>query len=278
LIHCALSPADKQQIQLFCFGNFGVARQNFLQNTEKSEINNGLSIEAYMGRSAGNLIVFIFLCFASQTAMAGEPGMVHDSNSLYASALDPEQVDSRQAADQSGGFFYRGFADQRTPMTGNEKWHFYLNSAYGPRSFFYNLAGAGIQQARNAVPEWGQGMEGYSKRFGSVFGQKTIAKSVQFGLGSLLHEDPRYFASRHSGIVKRSLYAVGQGFISYKDSGGARFAYSRLAGTAAGAIISRQWHPEADRTAGQYIGAIASSIALEAVKNLAYEFWPRKKS
>jgi hypothetical protein len=230
-----------------------------------------------MGRTAGTLIAFIFLCFASQTAMAEEPGIINAGSSPHASALDPEQVDSKQAADQSSGFFYKGFADQRTPMTGNEKRHFYLKSTYGPLSFVYILAGAGINQARNAVPEWEQGVEGYSKRFGSSFSQKAIAKSVQFGLGSLLHEDPRYFASRHSGIVKRALYAVGQEFISYKDSGGARFAYTRLAGTAAGAIISRQWRPEADRTAGRYIGSIASSIAVEAAKNLIGEFWPRKK-
>ena len=230
-----------------------------------------------MGRSAGALITLIFLCFASQTAMAEEPGQDYAGISPYVLSLDPEQAESKPVADQPGGFFYKGFADQRTPMTGHEKWHFYLESTYGPLSFASSLAGAGINQARDAVPEWGQGVEGYSKRFGSSFCQKAIAKSVQFGLGSLLHEDPRYFSSRHSGIVKRALYAAGQNFISYKDSGGARFSYTRLAGTATGAIISRQWRPEAYRTAGQYIGSIASSIGVEAAKNLAREFWPWKK-
>jgi hypothetical protein len=243
----------------------------------KSGINNRLPLEDRMGRSAGILIIFISLCFACCPATAEESGIIVNNDSANDADCNPNQAASRHTPAASEGFLFHGTADQRTPMTGGEKLNFYLKSTYGPRSFLYSMAGAGIQQARNSTPEWGQGVEGFSKRFGSSFGQKAIAKSIQFGLGSLLHEDPRCFPSRHSSFVKKALYAVGQEFIVYKDSGGAGFAYTRLAGTTAGVIISRQWHPEADRTVARYIGAIASSIALEAAKNLANEFRPWKK-
>jgi hypothetical protein len=139
------------------------------------------------------------------------------------------------------------------------------------------LTGAGINQARDAVPEWGQGMAGYGKRFASSFAQKAVDRSIRLGMGALLHEDPRYFASNKSGILKRTLYAAGQTFVAHKDSGETRFAYSRFVGVFSAAYISRQWYPDAYHETGHYLSATAVSLGINIGKTVFFEFWPDVK-
>ena len=166
---------------------------------------------------------------------------------------------------------------QLAPLTGRQKFRFYLRSTYGSTSLAFSLTGSGINQARDAVPEWGQGMAGYGKRFASSFAQKAVDRSIWLGMGALWHEDPRYFASNRSGIWKRTLYAAGQTFVAHKDSGGTRFAYSRFVGAFSAAYISRQWYPDAYHTTSDYLSAGATSIGIGMAKKVFFEFWPDMK-
>src|SRR5512140_3185087 len=49
-------------------------------------------------------------------------------------------------------------------------------------------ANAGIQQARNSPHEWGGGIAGYGKRFGSSFGGHIVKNSIKYPVASLRHE------------------------------------------------------------------------------------------
>jgi hypothetical protein len=160
------------------------------------------------------------------------------------------------------------------PLNGREKFRFYLRSTYGPASFAYTFAGSWINQTRDMVPEWGQGMEGYGKRFGSSYGQKVVKNSIRLGLVDLMQEDPRYFASSRSGIWSRTEYAIGQAFISHKDSGGIRVGYSKFISSFAASYVAHQWYPDTYHTAGDYLTGGALSIAIDAGKNVWSEFWP----
>lgn len=167
-----------------------------------------------------------------------------------------------------------GTVQNPRPMTDREKLRFYLKNVYGPQAFAYSVAGAGIAQARDDVPEWGQGMEGYGKRLALRVGRRSIKYSIHSGLGILLHEDPRYFTSNRSGFRARSLYAAGQTFVSHKDSGGIRPAYSRFVGIVSATYISREWRPQADQTFSQYAYSSAIWLGIDAAKNVFNEFWP----
>src|ERR1035438_2003307 len=65
----------------------------------------------------------------------------------------------------------------------------YAFDAFGP----YSVAGAaiiaGIHQASNAPPESKQGVEGYSKRFGSEYGIALVATTTRYGLSEAFKED-----------------------------------------------------------------------------------------
>ena len=163
---------------------------------------------------------------------------------------------------------------QPAPLTGPEKFRYYLRTTYGPGSFAYTFAGSWINQARDAVPDWGQGMEGYGKRFGSSYGQKVIKNTIRLGLVEAMHEDPRYFASDRSGIWNRTEYAVWQTFLSHKDSGGTRPAYSRWISGFTASYAAHQWYPDSYHDVGDYLEGGGISFGLDIAKNVWSEFWP----
>jgi hypothetical protein len=223
---------------------------------------------------------FLFFIIFPIGALAIPPGdndapsyFAIEGPELNADALDPMPT----APTQAPRFAPSSSALNPAPFTGREKFHFYLRSTFGPIPVLASLGGSGIRQAWDSVPEWGQGMEGYGKRVASSLAQKAVKRSIHLGIASLLHEDPRYVASGRSGIWRRTLYAVGKTFVSQKISGGTRFAYSRFAGAYGAAIISRQWYPKDDRTAGDIFSAGVISISLDVAGNVFEEFWPSLK-
>jgi len=172
----------------------------------------------------------------------------------------------------SGGMDY-------SPLTPGEKFHLYLKSTVEPISIFASAFSAGYNQAVDSVPDWGQGMTGYGKRFASSLGQGEVDKTVRSSLKILLREDPRFFYSNRQGIRERTLHALSETFVAHKDSGGVRPDYSSFVGIASSVYISRQWRPESERTANEYIKGAAISIGTQSAKNVFMEFWPdiRKK-
>ena len=160
------------------------------------------------------------------------------------------------------------------PLTPGEKLHLYMKSSTDPVSIFAGAFSAGYNQAVDSVPEWGQGMEGYGKRFASSLGQKAVDRTVHSGLKILLREDPRFIYSGRHSIRARTFHALGDTFVAHKDSGGTRPDYSWFAGMASGVYVSRQWHPESARTATGYIQGMATSTGIQLAKNVFTEFWP----
>jgi hypothetical protein len=227
-----------------------------------------------MRSTTGILTALAFICFLSTPAISADFDDGMNGAPGYFSLLGSGPADLSSMETQSPALPPKISLEPPMPMTGGEKWRYYLKATFELRSYAFSMAGAGIAQARDSVPEWGQGMEGFSKRFGSGFSQKVVEKSVQFGLVNLFDEDPRYFPSCRPGIIRRALHAASEEFISHKDSGGTRIGYTRFMAATTGVLVSRQWYPKADRTAGHYAGAIATSIAVAAAKNLFNEFWP----
>jgi hypothetical protein len=172
---------------------------------------------------------------------------------------------------------FKSLSEPPAPMTGRQRLKFYLSSTFGINPILRTSAVAGINQARDTVPEWGQGMEGYSIRFASSFGSRIIKNTVHHGIGSLLHEDPRYYPSGRSDVWSRSFYAAGQTFITHNDTGDTCFAYSRMLGTVSSIYLSREWYPEQKRTVSEYLTSTATSIGFDAAKNIFREFWPDVK-
>jgi hypothetical protein len=163
---------------------------------------------------------------------------------------------------------------QYVPLTDREKWRYYWYSTYGPVAFLRVTAASGIDQARDDNPEWGQGMEGYGKRFASKFGHRIVKRSIHHGLAALLKEDPRYIRADREGFFPRAFYAASRTFITRTDAGGERFATSQITGIFAGSFISRTWHPESDRSSRAALESAVFSLGVNMALNGLKEFWP----
>jgi hypothetical protein len=162
-----------------------------------------------------------------------------------------------------------------TPLTVGGKLRHYLDSTAGPGSLALTAFVAGYHQATDAVPEWGQGMEGYGKRYASSLGHKAVGHAARFGMQALLGEDPRYlFAPPQEAVRPRVWHAAKQTFLANKDGGGVRPNYSYFTSVAVGTYVSRQWRPEGDRDALECLQSAAVSVGVHTAKNVFKEFWP----
>ncbi len=160
------------------------------------------------------------------------------------------------------------------PLTGSERFNYYLHHTFGPLAIARSTVWSGINQAADTPSEWGQGMKGYGRRLADKLGQHAIKDSIQDGMAALFHEDPRYIPSRRNGIGSRTAYALEHAFLVYRNDGTTKFADSHLIAAFGTAAISRTWYPQSHRTVGGTLEAGAISYGVDAGMAVVREFWP----
>ena len=150
----------------------------------------------------------------------------------------------------------------------------YLFDAYGPYPIAGAALAAGINQVSNAPPEWGQGGEGFSKRFGSDFAVAAIGTSTRFGLAEVLKEDTLYYHCECSGIWPRMSHAVTSTFIARHGEDGNRvFSIPAIVAPYAGTMAAvYDWYP--DRYGAKDAFRMGNYSLLAYVgENIALEFF-----
>jgi hypothetical protein len=139
------------------------------------------------------------------------------------------------------------------------------------------LAGAtaGINQATNRNPAWGQGGKAFAKRFGAAYADQAISNYMTDAiLPSILHQDPRYYRLGEGSFSRRTRYALTRILRTRTDSGAMAWNYSEVGGTVIAAGIGAAYYPEQQRNAGNVFGRFGLQIATDAGFNLLKEFWP----
>ena len=81
---------------------------------------------------------------------------------------------------------------------------------------------AGINQADKTPPEWGQGAEGYNKRFTSDFGIAAVTTTTRYALSEAFHEDTLYYRCECKGMFRRLSHAVISTFTARRGDDGHR--------------------------------------------------------
>lgn len=135
---------------------------------------------------------------------------------------------------------------------------------------------AGVSQAQNSEPGYGQGAVGYTKRFGAYAADGTIENFFAGAiLPSVLHQDPRYFQSGRGGFWRRTGYSVSRIFVTRTDSGRHQFNYSEIFGSAISAGISTySYHPQGDRTLSNAASVWGTQVGYDTITIVVKEFWP----
>jgi len=171
--------------------------------------------------------------------------------------------------------------DKVPPMTVSQKFSTTVRGLIDPFEFGEMTIAAGIGQASNSIPEYGQGFEGYGKRYITAYADNAVENFMANAiLPSLLHQDPRYYQLGHGGVARRTLHAFSRLFITRTDSGGEQFNYSEVFGAGMAAAISDYgYHPSSDRSMGNVASVWGTQMGWDLSLYILKEFWPdfRKK-
>ena len=162
-----------------------------------------------------------------------------------------------------------------TPITPGQKFWIAAHDGFDPFSWVTTGLFAGVAQWHNQSREFGQGAQGYAKRYGAAFADGAIANFMSEAiLPSLLHEDPRYFRLGQGSFFHRVGYTISRELITRRDSGAACFNISEIAGNLGAAALSNLYYPPSERSAGETMERFAVNIVSDAGFNVLKEFWP----
>jgi hypothetical protein len=171
--------------------------------------------------------------------------------------------------------FNVSYNENAVPLSPKQKLHLAFHSATDPVTFGIAGFDAGISQARNEFPGYGQGMQGYAKRFGAAYADNfdgTMLGNAIFPI--LFRQDPRYFRRGRGSLPSRLFYALSTTAWSRSDSGKYGPNYSNLLGNLAAGGISNLYYPASDRGAGLTFERGFTVTAYGAIGGVFNEFWP----
>ncbi len=164
---------------------------------------------------------------------------------------------------------------QVLPISWKEKFAITAKGTFDPYEFGIVGVVAGIRQAENAYPGFGQGASGYAKRYGAAFADQVDGNIMSGAVfPSILRTDPRYFRRAKGRFGRRFGYAVSRVLVTRKDSGGNLFNIPEFAGNATAIAISNVYYPASDRSFTSSVSGFTVQMGIDAFGNELKEFWP----
>ena len=232
---------------------------------------------------------------ATQTSGTLHPGEIYEAPQItlpsVTTAIDvqvtasPEEVAQAQIEAEEKqrvlGFipnFYVSYVSNPAPLTTKQKFELAWKTNLDPITFAATGAIAGIQQAQNTFSGYGQGAQGYAKRYAAAYGNGLIGNMLGNAiLPSILKQDPRYFYKGTGSNRSRAAYAIANSVLCKGDNGHWQPNYSGILGSAAAGGISNLYYPAADRNGATLtVENTLIGIGGTAIGNLFQEFLVRK--
>jgi hypothetical protein len=137
---------------------------------------------------------------------------------------------------------------------------------------------AGVNQASDRFSGYGQGAQGYAKRYGASYANFTSGLFIGGAvLPSLLKQDPRYFYKGTGTTRSRLLYAISRTVITKGDNQRWQPNYSSVLGDLAAGGLSNLYIPERDHHGAKLTFQNAGiAMGTSALINVLQEFVLRK--
>ena len=170
--------------------------------------------------------------------------------------------------------FYVVYNPAAPPLNAKQKFRLAFRTIVDPATFLFVAGTAGVQQAQNHFAEYGQGAEGYAKRFGTDYADMVTGTVIGGAiLPTVFKQDPRYFYKGTGSVPSRFAYAVANSVICKGDNRRWQVNYSNILGNLAAGGLSNLYYPEQDRNGAELTLENAGvGIAATAAANLFQEF------
>ncbi|MGE5321743.1 MAG: hypothetical protein ACM3SW_02700 [Actinomycetota bacterium] len=169
----------------------------------------------------------------------------------------------------------RGLDGRPCGLSVGEKFSIFARSTISPKTYATAAWNAGIAQAEDNDPEWGQGAEGYGKRYAAAYTDSIVRNFFRkFAFPSIFSQDPRYYRSEKSGGGARFGHALAHTFVTRSDEGYDSINYSQLLGTSAAVAIGNLYHPGHKRGFKPAAERFGTHIGYDMGFDVLREFWP----
>ena len=174
--------------------------------------------------------------------------------------------------------FYVSYVSDAAPLNSKQKFTLAWKTVSDPSTFVFVGGVAGVEQATNHFAGYGQGAQGYGKRFGAAYADTVAGTFISSAiLPSLLRQDPRYFYKGIGSKRSRILYALANSVICKGDNRRWQPNYSTILGSLAVGGISNLYYAPQDRNGAELTFENAGlAIGATAISGLFQEFLLRK--
>jgi len=195
-------------------------------------------------------------------------------------AVSPVEVAEEQIKEQEqqrvlGIFpnFYVSYVHDAVPLIPRQKFQLAWKSATDPVTVLGAAFIAGMYQAADEFPGYGQGAEGYGKRLGAAYADVFVGTFLgSAAFPSLLKQDPRYFYKGTGSTRSRIGYALANAVMCRGDNGKYEVNYAGILGAFASAGISYTYYPASDRDATLVVQNALVRLAEGSVAGIFQEF------
>jgi hypothetical protein len=161
-----------------------------------------------------------------------------------------------------------------SPLTGGQKFHLFAKSAFDPVEFVVVGAQAGVSQAENEFPGYGQGAAGFGKRYGATLADEVSSNFFSnYFWAVALKQDPRYFRLGRGTIKRRIFYSLEQELICHTDRGGRSFCFENVLGAFSAGGLSNVYYPSSDRGFGLTMSRASIALLYGSLGGLTDEFY-----
>lgn len=160
------------------------------------------------------------------------------------------------------------------PLNAAQKFELSWKSFLNPFAFGVAGLSAGIGQAQNMHPGFGDGAQGYAKRYGAAYADSVFGIVLQDTVMSMLFkEDPRYFYKGTGTTRTRLVYAVSRGILCRGDNLHVHTCYAAIIGPVAAGFLTNLYYPAIDRNSTNVtLEYAAFNIGGKALGNVFQEF------
>jgi hypothetical protein len=166
-----------------------------------------------------------------------------------------------------------------TPLTSKDKFEGWAHHTYSADMLVGTVFDTMILQATGAYRDYGGGMQGFTKRYGTqLLSNEAGSLFGRWLFPTILHQDPRYFPSRQTNILDRMAYAVSRTVITRSDNGNNVFNSSLILTLLFTSALANGYKPNYEESFPATMANTFAGLGAVAQINLLNEFWPDLKT
>ncbi len=150
-----------------------------------------------------------------------------------------------------------------------------MQDSFDYSSFIFVGGQAGVAQATDSYPEFGQGAKGYGRYYWHTLADAINENTwVEFIIPAALHQDTRYYTLGKGPFGTRVAYAFTRVVITRTDAGNRTFNASEVLGAGAFSGVANLYYPSGERTFTKTYQRWITNLCIDGGVFIFKEVWP----